>query len=81
MKLLASYDNANHFSYLLNFFLAGYKTCSGMWKFRRCIKQNSYSKPTSCKKNKVCTYARSYVCMGASEIIFSLWDIIFRKAR
>ncbi|PKC67445.1 hypothetical protein RhiirA1_458431 [Rhizophagus irregularis] len=33
MELLASYDNANYASYLLNFFLVRYKACSGMWKF------------------------------------------------
>ncbi|UZO22128.1 uncharacterized protein OCT59_014499 [Rhizophagus irregularis] len=37
-ELLASYDNTNHYSYLLNFglalfFPARYKACRGMWKF------------------------------------------------
>ncbi|GBC10572.1 hypothetical protein RclHR1_09730008 [Rhizophagus clarus] len=33
MKLLASYDNANHYSYLPIFFPARYKARRSMWKF------------------------------------------------
>ena len=40
IELLTSYDNANHVSYLLNFFPARYKACSGMRKFSQLPRKN-----------------------------------------
>jgi len=70
MELLASYDNANYASYLLNFFPARYKACKSMWKF---------SQPSH--KKLRCVYARSYVYMWTSKVKYSLWALVFRKVR
>jgi hypothetical protein len=42
IELLATYDNANHASYLLNFFPARYKHCSGIWKFSQPSRKNNW---------------------------------------
>src|SRR5581483_11992541 len=79
IAFLASYDNVNLSSYLLIFFPARYKAC------RICRGSDNFpAKIISVKitQNKVCTvYARSYVCIGESEVIFSLWVLVFRKKR
>ena len=40
IELLAPDDNANHASYILNFFPARYKACRGMWKFSQLSAKN-----------------------------------------
>ena len=70
IELLASYDNANHDSYLLIFFPARYKACNGMWKFSQLSAKIYLEKIT---QNKVCIYPK--LCMYGSEFS-SLWALI-----
>src|SRR6266498_4490288 len=74
MKLLVSDDNTNHTSYLLNFFSAKYKACSGMWKFSQ-LSRNTFSEKIT--QNKV--YICHKLCMYESG--FSHYGLVFRKER
>ncbi|PKK57161.1 hypothetical protein RhiirC2_398767, partial [Rhizophagus irregularis] len=40
IELLAPDNNTNYATYLLNFFPARYKACSGMWKFSQLSRKN-----------------------------------------
>src|SRR3954462_11988372 len=73
-RLLASYDKANHDSYLLNFFPARYKACRGMWKFSQLSVKTFPEKIT---QNKVCIYHK--LCMYESG--FLTITLIFRKTK
>src|ERR1051325_9599406 len=86
IELLASDDNTNYASYLLNFglalfFPARYKACRSMWKFSQLSAKNF---PRNMTQNKVCICHRlcmyGRVPLGPSEF-FSLWAPVFRKAR
>src|SRR5690349_63155 len=66
IEILASYDNANYASYLLNFFPARYKACSGMWKFSQLSRKIF-------KVNVKVVYVR--------ERVFSHFGSLFRKSR
>jgi len=77
IEVFASYDNANHASYLLNFFPARYKACSGKWyvEVQPTFHKNIFRKIT---QNKVCICQK--FCLHASKS-FLLWVLVFRKAR
>src|SRR2546423_7933392 len=75
IELLASYDNINHYSYLLNFFPARYKAYSVCGSLANFLQKTFPEKIT---QNKVCICHK--LCMYGSEF-FSPWALVFRKTR
>ena len=66
IELLASYDNSNHASYLLNFFPARYKACRGMWKFSQ-LSAKKHSRKNNAKQGM---YMPERVPLGSVMLMF-----------